>query len=254
MLLEGTSLYFWLIFLILILIYITKKISLVSIFKKARIKGTNALIPIKYRKDLTEALHLKNSIAYLSYIPIYGIRYRKIILETLLQGFGLNKEDYIYYILFPMYKYPELAFRNVKLIQNDYSLTETFVESENIISGKEKVENNREVNYSNTINYEPNMVSIDGAESQTKKTYQADEIEHYINQDMFEQADSVFTNQNLEPDKHKETIVEVKEETPKKEKSIITPLVNGDEKVCPKCGAKLASNAKTCFLCGTHLT
>ena len=148
MLLEGTGIYIWLIILIIILTFIIKKISLIFIFKKVRIKGINALIPFKYRIDLTDAIKLNRSVAYMAYIPVYGIKYRKIIIETLLQGLGLNKNDYIYYILFPMYKYPELAFRNVKLIQNDYSLTETFIESEKTLSKKEnkqpsKIENNK---------------------------------------------------------------------------------------------------------------
>ena len=95
MIFEGTALYFWLIILILFLTYIIKKVSLIFIFKKARIKGMNALIPFKYRIDLTDAINLNRSVAYMAYIPVYGIKYRKIIIETLLQGLGLNKNSVI---------------------------------------------------------------------------------------------------------------------------------------------------------------
>ena len=242
MLLEGTSLYFWLIILILLLTYIVKKIALTSVFKKVRLKGINALIPIKYRIDLADALHLNRSVAYMAYIPFYGIKYRKLLLETLLEGFGLNPKDYIYYLLFPMYKYPELAFRNVLLIQNDYSLTENFLESEKILSGEKKEapettpdnENNQNKTISDDINYTPNMVSVNS------------------NQDIYPE-DSVFTNPNLTSDKHHETHYEAKNEVPKEEKPIITPLDDGKEKICPNCGAKLSASSTVCFFCGKQI-
>jgi len=64
---------------------------------------------------------------------------------------------------------------------------------------------------------------------------------------------TVFTDQSLEPDKRQERVVEVE----KKEevmKNPITENITGRPKMCPKCGAKLAPGAQTCFLCGTHLS
>ena len=140
-----------------------------------------------------------------------------------------------------MYKYPELAFRNVKLIQNDYSLTETFLESEKILSGKEKEaseitpdhENNQNTTISNDINYTPNMVRIENG------------------QDIYE--DSVFTNPNLTPDKHHVTHYEANNEIAKEETSAITTSDTSEEKICPNCGAKLAPNSTVCFFCGKQL-
>ena len=231
MLLEGTALYFLLIFLIIVLTYIIKKVSLIFIFEKARIKGINALIPFKYRIDLTDSINLNRSVAYMAYIPVYGIKYRKIIIETLLQGLGLNKKDYIYFIMFPMYKYPELAFRNVKLIQNNYSLTETFLESEKILSKKDneqssKIENNQTNNNSllNNINYEQELVSVDN------------------NQKDIYPEDSIFTKQQSNNNYNKKAYQEDNE--------VVSSNQANNEKICPNCGAKLSHDSTICFLCG----
>ena len=64
--------------------------------------------------------------------------------------------------------------------------------------------------------------------------------------------ETVFTNQNLQPDERQETYIEAKvEET----SAPLNPInaTNLRPKVCPKCGTKLEPTAKTCFFCGTNV-
>lgn len=244
MLLEGTAIYFWLLILILLLVYITKKVSLYFIFKKVRMNPTTAFIPIKYRADLAYTIGVDTKKAYMSYIPFYGLKYRKEILDTLLKGFNLNNKNSFLYFLIPMYKYPELAFRKVKFVQNDYSLTEKFLETEKTMSGVEEASGIIESNVQNSNAIFNDSIFSDNGVSTGTST---------VNNQPDQNMDNVFTNQNLQPDERHETYVEVEREEKQEVKPIITPLQTGENQVCPKCGATLVPNATTCFMCGNRL-
>ena len=249
MLLEGTAKYFWGIFLILVLVYITKKVSLYFIFKKVRMKPISAFIPVKYRADLAYGIGINKKYAYMSYIPFYGIKYRKQILDVLLKGFGLDSKDSFLYFLIPMYKYPELAFRNNNFVQNDYSLTEKFLDSEKALSGVDEVKASNVQN--SNANFNDSIFSDAGTVSGMSSAYPNQNMTPSTNQDI--NLDTVFTNESLEPDKRYERYVQVQKEEKKEKKPIITPLETGKQQVCPNCGATLTPNATTCFMCGHRL-
>ena len=253
MLFEGTAKYFWMLFLVWLLVYITKKVSLYFIFKKVRMNPSKAFIPVMYRVNLAREIGISPKAAYMSYIPFYGIKYRKEILDTLLKGFSLNTKDSIWYFIIPMYKYPELVFRNVNFVQNDYSLTEMFLESEKALSEVDPNPNDLNNVQNSNANFNDSIFSDNGVMQGTSTPINAypPNMTPVTNQNV--NLDTVFTNQNLEPDDRHERYVEAPKEEPKKEKPIITPLETGKNQVCPKCGATLTPNVTTCFMCGQRL-
>ncbi len=274
MLMEGTGKYFGFLFLVFLIVYVTVKISLATLLKRAKEQSWKGYVPIYTTYVLVELLNLKKNVFYMSLIPIVNLYYFYIIIGKLLEGFKLNSKEAIWFVVFPMYKFPELAFKKPKFALNEYELTEGFIQSQNLLFKKEAEELPDQIKLVNlddviqqaeqgqTIispsNYEqvPEIKPIEPViESQipVEQSYQnavqsTDSM--FINQPSPEE--SVFTNRNLKPDEHYTTYVEVKEEE-KQEAKPIAPLNDGKPKVCPKCGARLSSNATTCFLCGTKL-
>ena len=86
MIFEGTGKYFWLIFLIFFIVFITVKICQTYIFKTMKIKSWKAFIPFYNRLLLIEKLDLKKSIFYKTLIPFANLYYYYIII---VQGFFL---------------------------------------------------------------------------------------------------------------------------------------------------------------------
>lgn len=312
---EGTGKYFLLLFLIFVIVYITKKICLYFLFKNAKEKPYKALIPIYTTKVLVDLLNMKKSIFYLCLIPGVNLFYYHQIYKQLLLGFGQNEKETIWFDLIPMYKFPELVFKNPRFILNEYDLTSAFIESQNALFEKpkeelpdkielvnlaDKIDEYNGQKASNDIIIEPTKyeqipdISNIPNESASQNLEAPTDINsnHYeempvindiysyqntndtnlwnvSNEPKIEEpvletpeikvedtnnnyGDSVFTNKSLEPDERHEKIV-IAEKKEEKEKNPIDPYHEGRPQMCPNCGAKLASGATTCFLCGTKL-
>ena len=136
MLMEGTGIYFWLLVLIFLIVYITVKISLGFLLTRAKEQAWKAYVPFYTTLVLVDLLGLKRSVFYLSLIPLVNLYYYYIIISKLLEGFAMNTKDAIWYIVFPMYKFPELAFKRPKFRLNEYDLTQEFLETQNILFSK----------------------------------------------------------------------------------------------------------------------
>ncbi len=218
---EGTGKYFLIICLIFLIVFLTVKICLSKIFKDMKIASWKAYIPFYNRILLINALDLKKEIFYKTLIPFFNLYYYNIIIASLLSAYKLDPKESIMFILIPMYKFPELIFKNPKFMLHMYEETEEFINDQNILFKPE--------------------TDINGLSS---------EIENQIPDN--NENDTVFTNQNLQPDERKETIITTQEEKPKEK---VAPIIvdSSKPKVCPNCGTKLAPTASICFLCGTKL-
>ena len=64
-----------LIFLIIVIVYITKKICLYFLFKRAKTAPYKALIPIYTTWVLVDLLNMKKKIFYLCLIPLVNLFY-----------------------------------------------------------------------------------------------------------------------------------------------------------------------------------
>ncbi len=266
---EGTGKYFLLLFLIWFVTYMTKKISLYFLFKNAKEKPYKALIPIVTTKTLIELLDMKKSIFYLCLIPGVNIFYYYQINKQLLIGFGQDEKETILYTLIPMYKFPKLVFKNPKFILNEYDLTNAFMETQNALFEKPKEELPDKINLVNLSNKVDeyhgtksddiiiNPVKYEQIPDMNENTNEDNTLWNTQNKKIEKEADdagydSVFINQNVEPEKRQEKVViaQKKEEV---QKNPIDPYDSGRPKMCPNCGAKLSTDATTCFLCGTKL-
>ena len=192
------------------------------IFKTARISSWKAFIPIYCRLLLVDKLDLKRTVFYKTLIPFVNLYYYYIIIQKLLEAYNMNNKDAIYYILIPMYKFPELVFRRPQFMLHMYDNTEAFINDEKTLFEKEPVK------------------EIDSNVEVPKQV-----------EDMYT-ADNVFLNSSLEPDERKETIVEAKVQVEEEAKPI--NVIDNKPKVCPKCGTKLEPTAKICFFCGTEVS
>ncbi len=246
MLMEDTAKYFWLLFLVFLIVYIAVKLSLGALLKRAKEKAWKAYIPIYTTYVLVDLLNLKKTYFWLSLIPFVNLYFLNIIIKELLKGFNLDPKTSIWYIIFPMYNFPKLAFMKPKFTLNEYDLTEEFVETQNMLFEKPK-------EVKEPQNIEPR--DLTPAEQLVKNNDEAALNNNNSNAETAKEIveDSVFTNHLLEPDKTHTTYVEAQKEEVKEEKPVITPAVTGRPKMCPKCGARLAPNADVCFLCGTKL-
>lgn len=280
---EGTGKYFLLLFLIFVVVYITKKVCLYFLFKNAKEKPYTALIPIYTTKVLVDLLDMKKSIFYLCLIPGVNLFYYHQIYKQLLLGFGQNEKEAIWFDLIPMYKFPELVFKNPRFILNEYDLTNSFIENQNALFEKPQEELPDKIELVNLIDkideYNSQKVNndiIEPAQYQqvpdisnisNESTNQNLEVPNNMNSNHYEgmsvnqtnindinnnYGDSVFTNKSLEPNERHEKIV-IAEKKEEKEKNPIDPYHEGRPQMCPNCGAKLASGATICFLCGTKL-
>ncbi len=260
MLMEGTGKYFLWLFLIFLIVYIAVKISLAVLLTRAKEKAWKGYIPIYTTYVLVCLLGLNKKIFYFTLIPFVNLYYYYIIIKELLKGYGQDVKEAIWFIIFPMYKFPELAFKRPRFLLNEYDLTEEFLETQDMLFNKpeevkvEEVQNATPVSVptnSNGVVNNPSML-IEPASYEQMPVNQNDQDNNLQNSQPKVQTDSVFTNKALEPDKTHTTYVEAKQEV-KEEKPIITPAVSGRPKMCPNCGARLAPDAKVCFLCGTKL-
>lgn len=259
MLMEGTGLYFWLLFLVFFIVYITVKISLGFLLKRAKEKSWKAYVPFYTTLVLTDLLGLKRSVFYFSLIPFVNLYYYYVIISKFLEGFGLDSKDAIWYVVFPMYKFPQLAFRRPKFKLNEYDLTEEFLVTQNILFEKPKEEISDQNNLVDT-----DQTALDNGVGGTiiapfhYEQVPNGEVSNSVNPyaDTTYTGESVFSDSAQVPDEKNVTYVEVPKEEPKVQevKPIITPVDTGRPKVCPNCGAKLAPSATTCFLCGHRLS
>lgn len=244
---EGTGKYFLMLFIVFFVVYLTVKICLGKIFKSAKLPVWKAYIPFYNRLVLTDLLDLKRTIFYKTLIPFGNLYYYNIIIKELLKAYKLDPKDSIWFILIPMYKFPELVFKNPKFMLHMYDDTEEFINNQNILFEKEN-DTPKEINL-NEI--KPNTANQSGViinpntynQMNNQRVNQFD----YVN----ENKDNVFSDSSLIPDERKETIIEAKKEEKKEEKPIIVD--SGKPKVCPNCGTKLSPAATTCFLCGTKI-
>lgn len=255
MLMEGTGKYFLMLFFVFLIVYIAVKISLGVLLKRAKEESWKAYVPFYTTYVLVGLLGMPKKNFYMALIPFYGLYYLYLITKELLIGFRQDPKEAIWYIIFPMYNFPKLAFKKPKFALNEYDLTSEFLETQNILFEQPKeveevipeIPVTENVPTSEPINTE---VQADNNVAVTPMT-DFNNIEPVQNNTVMN--DSVFTNDSLEPDKSHTTYVEVKEEEVKEEKPIITPANTGRPKMCPKCGARLAPDATACFLCGTKL-
>ena len=242
---EGTGKYFLMLFIVFFIVYLTVKICLGKIFKSAKLPVWKAYIPFYNRLVLTDLLDLKRTVFYKTLIPFGNLYYYNIIIKELLKAYKLDSKDSIWFILIPMYKFPELVFKNPKFMLHMYDDTEEFISNQNILFEKES-NVPKEININetkpNTVN-QSEVIINPNTYNQMNNEIKEENI-NYTN-------DSVFSNNSLEPDERKETIIEAKKEEKKEEKPIITDP--GKPKVCPNCGTKLSPAATTCFLCGTKI-
>lgn len=255
MLMEGTGKYFLMLFLVFLVVYIAVKISLGVLLKRAKEQSWKAYVPVYTTLVLVDLLHLNRKYFYFSLIPFVGLYYLYVIIGELLKGFNENPKEAIWYVVFPMYNFPKLAFKKPKFVLNEYDLTEEFLETQNILfeQPKEVVVEPVITDISEPVDNQDSLYTdynyITPSENQIGPSAQRVNTEENV----VSNNDSVFTNESLEPDKAHTTYVEVKEEEPKEEKPIITPVETGRPKMCPNCGAKLSPGATACFLCGTKL-
>ena len=233
------------LFIVFFIVYLTVKICLGKIFKSAKLPVWKAYIPFYNRLVLTDLLDLKRTVFYKTLIPFGNLYYYNIIIKELLKAYKLDPKDSIWFILIPMYKFPELVFKNPKFMLHMYDDTEEFISNQNILFEKES-NVPKEININetkpNTVN-QSEVIINPNTYNQMNNEIKEENI-NYTN-------DSVFSNNSLEPDERKETIIEAKKEEKKEEKPIITDP--GKPKVCPNCGTKLSPAATTCFLCGTKI-
>lgn len=239
MLLEGTSNYFWGILLIFFIVFLTVKVCLYFIFKSCKISGWKAFIPFYNRLLLVDVLELKSSIFYKTLIPFANLYYYNIIIGKLLSAYNLESKNSIWYILIPMYKFPELVFSKPKFMLHMYDATEEFLTNQEMMY-QPQPEEVKEPVVELSPEPEPEKTIINPV------SYNADAV------NLNRADDSVFVNDSLQPDERHETVVEAKKEEVKEETPIIT-VVDDKPKVCPNCKTKLASTATTCFFCGAKL-
>ena len=205
--LEGTGIYFWLLFLWYLVIYITVKISLSSLFKRMHEQGWKAYVPVYCRYVLTENLNIKKSIFFMTLIPFVNLYYYNIIIKEMLKAFELDQNESIIYILLPMYKFPQLAFKKPKYKAHEYDLTQGFLETEQMIftpvSDGSVVSEENAINQT-TVDNTNDMISID------QNVNNVPEIDNFTQEQT--PQETVFTNENLEQDEHHLTYVEAEKE------------------------------------------
>ena len=243
---EGTGKYFLLLFIVFFIVYLTVKICLGKIFKSAKIPAWKAYVPFYNRLVLVNLLDLKKSLFYKTLIPFANLYYYNIIIQELLKAYKLNPKESILFILIPMYKFPELVFKNPKFMLHMYDNTEEFINNQNILFETEP--SNQPQVQTPTPN-QKDIVINPGSYNQIQNVVNE---EPPVNLYSTENTENVFSNQSLEPDERQETVIEAKVQEQKPEQNPIF-VDTSKPKVCPKCGTKLAPTATTCFLCGTKL-
>ena len=130
---EGTGKYFLILFMVFFIVYITVKICLGKLFKEAKLPVWKAYVPFYNRLVLTNLLDLKKSVFYKTLIPIGNLYYYNIIIKELLKAYKLNPKESIWFIIIPMYKFPELVFKHPKFMLHMYDETEEFINNQNVL-------------------------------------------------------------------------------------------------------------------------
>lgn len=240
---EGTGKYFLLLFIVLFIVYLTVKICLGKLFKGMKIPPWKAYVPFYNRLVLIDMLDMKKNVFYKTLIPFYNLYIYKIIIGELLRAYKMNPKDAVWYVVFPMYKFPELVFKRPKYILHMYDETEEFIVNQNALFEKES---DKKIDAS--VNQQTDGVVINPESYNQIQNTVSEEQQMNI---YTENNDNVFSNNALQPDERQETVIEAKQETKQEEKPII--IDKSKPKVCPKCGTKLSPTATTCFLCGTKL-
>jgi len=235
MLMEGTGKYFLMLFLVFLIVYITAKICVGFLFKRAKVPFWKAYIPFYTPYVIVELLNLKKSLFYFTLIPFANLYFYYIIIQNFIVNYNQNEKDTIWYLLFPMYHFPKLVFKRPKFIYNEYEMTADFVETQNVLSKEFTDKLPEKLDVVEVVTYD------DGG---TVDTYVEDSIEETEDIKNFYTENSVFED----------------EDKPEFESSILERKLKGQtmasenkQKLCPKCGAKLTPSAATCFFCGTTL-
>lgn len=239
---EGTGKYFLILLAICFIVYLTVKICLAKLFKEAKVSSWKAYIPFYNRLVLTDLLDLKRSVFYKTLIPFANLYYYNIIIKELLKAYKLDPRKSIWFILIPMYKFPELVFSNPKFMLHMYDNTEQFITNQNVLFETDQ-------NKPQTVKEEPLQNNINQSVVINPESY--NQIQNQMSNPYNLANDTVFSNKSLEPDERQETVIEAKKQEVKQEKPIVVD--NSKPKVCPKCGTKLSPAATTCFLCGTKI-
>ena len=267
---EGTGKYFLILFIVLFIVYMTVKICLGKLFKEAKIPAWKAYVPFYNRLVLVELLDIKKSVFYKTLIPFANLYYYNIIIKELLKAYKLDSKESIWFILVPMYKFPELVFKRPKFMLHMYDDTEQFLSNQNILFETTPEDLNQSQIPNQAVNQTPNLDINQVPDQTTNQVQTPNQVNGVvINPSLYNQidntvkeeppvnlytndgGDSVFLNNSLEPDERHETVIEAKQEVKQEEKPIFVD--NSKPKVCPKCGSKLAPTATTCFLCGTKV-
>lgn len=239
---EGTGKYFLILLAIFFIVYLTVKICLAKLFKEAKVPSWKAYIPFYNRLVLTDLLDLKRSVFYKTLIPFANLYYYNIIIKELLKAYKLDPRKSIWFILIPMYKFPELVFSNPKFMLHMYDNTEQFITNQNVLFETDQ-------NKPQTVKEEPLQNNINQSVVINPESY--NQMQNQMSNPYNLANDTVFSNKSLEPDERQETVIEAKKQEVKQEKPIVVD--NSKPKVCPKCGTKLSPTATTCFLCGTKI-
>ena len=239
---EGTGKYFLILLAIFFIVYLTVKICLAKLFKEAKVPSWKAYIPFYNRLVLTDLLDLKRSVFYKTLIPFANLYYYNIIIKELLKAYKLDPRKSIWFILIPMYKFPELVFSNPKFMLHMYDNTEQFITNQNVLFETDQ-------NKPQTVKEEPLQNNINQSVVINPESY--NQMQNQMSNPYNLANDTVFSNKSLEPDERQETVIEAKKQEVKQEKPIVVD--NSKPKVCPKCGTKLSPAATTCFLCGTKI-
>lgn len=250
---EGTGIYFLLLFLVFFIVYLTVKICIGQLFKKIKIPAWKAFVPFYNTLILVDILDMKKSVFYKSLIPIANLYYYKIIIAELLKAYQLNPKEAVWFVIFPMYKFPELVFKNPKFMLHMYDETEEFIVNQNALYEDKKANKEPQPEMSiNPSNYSQNLSQPD----ESNQTNNVNQLNSQNQTTLTEESNNsenntVYFNKSLEPDERHETFIQAKTEEKKEEKPIV--IDKSKPKVCPNCGTKLSPTATTCFLCGTKL-
>lgn len=287
---EGIGKYILALFIIYLISYVIKKIELAKIFKKANEKKSKAYIPFLCTKKLIEISHSNPKLFKLTLIPFANILANIKIYEDMLKTFGQDPKEAPLYFFMPMVYFTKLGSGNARVQIHDYDINNEYLENQSIlyepVTGEEekplydmtdpgyyvpekkeeriiyKVSRKNNLNNPNQTILDVNNISVNqvsevpelnqSGTSVFENNQENPIVENNLDSVLNSGPKTVFTDNSLEPDKRHERVVEAV----KKEEVIKNPIVEnitGRPKLCPKCGAKLAPGAQTCFLCGTKL-
>ena len=160
MLLEGTSKYFWLLFLILFLVYLTAKICLAIIFKRNNTNPWQAFIPFYNKYVLVKLLNKENSLFFKTLIPLANLYYFNLIIKYILESYSLNTKDSTWFLIFPMFKFPEFVLKTanekMEVDFNESPKQGVVVDNIDVLDMPEETEDNEELPETTMQTLDPN--------------------------------------------------------------------------------------------------